>query len=73
MNKHYLVSLMDVLHDIKMQVWRWQKKLKSLAEELSISYSQLIRIVNGFSSIPVDFYKRVTKVLERWDSYEKRL
>jgi len=54
--------------DIKLEVYKRNKKLKDLSEALSMSYSMLSRVLNGFQSPKVNFKFLVRKVLKNWDA-----
>lgn len=57
----------EVMLQYKISLLRCGKKIKDLAQELGMSYSQVSRIINGFDNPPIMFDNKVSKILKKWE------
>ena len=55
------------MHDLKLEVFKRNKKLKDLADALPIPYQRLSRVINGFDPEPDGFKMKCFRVFTIWD------
>ena len=67
-NKNFFCeeTMVTLLH-IKTELVRRGKRIKDLVTALEWDYGKVSRILNGFQVAPVDFERKVRKVLDGWD------
>ncbi|MBF0430548.1 MAG: hypothetical protein HQK83_04675 [Fibrobacteria bacterium] len=53
---------------LKTEVWRRDKRLRHLADALSMSRGRLYRILNGYDNEPKGFARKVKAILVSWDN-----
>ncbi len=59
---------MEVMVEEKAAIVRHGKRYRDAADEMNVHYPIFIKIINGLQGEPVDFRRKLNKVLRKWNS-----